>query len=76
MKHLEVTMSNNKQQTIVQWIRHQIKQQGVSHYFTTREILDRAEQMENEQRKKIWDEALKSVEKKLELLKETYGGNK
>jgi len=69
-------MSNEKQQTIVQWIRHQIKQQGVSHYFTTREILDRAEQMENEQRKKIWDEALKSVEKKLELLKETYGGNK
>jgi len=69
-------MSNNKQQTIVQWIRHQIKQQGVSHYFTTREILDRAEQMENEQRKKIWNEALKSVEKKLELLKQTYGGNK
>jgi len=69
-------MSNEKQQTIVQWIRHQIKQQGVSHYFTTMEILDRAEQMENEQRKKIWDEALKSVEKKLELLKETYGGNK
>jgi uncharacterized protein YwlG (UPF0340 family) len=69
-------MSNETQQTIVQWIRHQIKQQGVSHYFTTREILDRAEQMENEQRKKIWDEALKSVEKKLELLKETYVGNK
>jgi SOS-response transcriptional repressor LexA len=69
-------MSDNKQQTIVQWIRHQIKQQGVSHYFTTREILDRAEQMENEQHKKIWNEALKSVEKKLELLKQTYGGNK
>jgi hypothetical protein len=32
--------------------------------------------MENEQRKKIWNEALKSVEKKLELLKQTYGGNK
>ena len=69
-------MSNETQKTIVQWIRHQIKQQGVSHYFTTREILDRAEQMENEQRKKIWDEALKSVEKKLESLKEIYGGNK
>jgi uncharacterized protein YwlG (UPF0340 family) len=69
-------MSNETQQTIVQWIRHQIKQQGVSHYFTTSEILDRAEQMENEQRKKIWNEALKSVEKKLELLKEIYGGNK
>jgi len=69
-------MKNQTKQTIVQWIRHQIKQQGVSHYFTTREILDRAEQMENEQRKKIWNEALKSVEKKLELLKEIYGGNK
>ena len=69
-------MSNETQKTIVQWIRHQIKQQGVFHYFTTSEILYRAEQMDNEQRKKFWNDALKSVEKKLELLKEIYGGNK
>jgi len=83
-------MSNNKQQTIVQWIRHQIKQQGGSHYFTTMEILDRAEQMEKEQAIKLYYEyELYVMMNESDVMmnesnvmtfgqfyKQTYGGNK
>ncbi len=55
-------MTNNKQQTAVEWIRHQIKQQGVSHYFTTMEILDRAEKMEKKQSNAKINIAIKEFE--------------
>jgi hypothetical protein len=41
-------MTNNKQQTVVEWIKYQVKQQGITHYFSLREILEYAEEMEKE----------------------------
>jgi hypothetical protein len=67
-------MSNNKkQQTPVEWLEETMLKPLIQ---WPDDIWEQAKEMENEQRKKIWDEALKSVEKKLELLKEIYGGNK
>ena len=37
-------------QTAVEWIQQQVKQQGITHYFSLREILEQAKEMEKEQR--------------------------
>jgi hypothetical protein len=50
-------MSNNKQQTAVEWIKYQVKQQCITHYFSLREILEYAEEIEKEQKKECWDVA-------------------
>jgi hypothetical protein len=36
-------------QTAVEWIQQQVKQQGITHYFSLTEILERAKEMEKEQ---------------------------
>jgi hypothetical protein len=36
-------------QTAVEWIQHQVKQQGITHYFSLTEILEQAKEMEKEQ---------------------------
>jgi hypothetical protein len=36
-------------QTAVEWIQHQVKEQGITHYFSLREILEQAKEMEKEQ---------------------------
>jgi hypothetical protein len=48
-----IEMTNNKQQTLVEWIRHQVKQQGITHYFSLREILLEAEKMEKGKHEKF-----------------------
>lgn len=63
---------SNKQQTTVDWIEQQMMEGNLS----LKEILIQAREMEKEQEKKTWNDALNSVEKKLELLKQIYGGNK
>jgi hypothetical protein len=36
-------------QTVIEWIQHQVKQQGITHYFSLTEILEQAKEMEKEQ---------------------------
>jgi hypothetical protein len=36
-------------QTAVEWIQQQVKQQGITHYFSLREILEQAKEMEKQQ---------------------------
>ena len=36
-------------QSAVEWIQQQVKQQGITHYFSLREILEQAKEMEKEQ---------------------------
>jgi hypothetical protein len=35
--------------TAVEWIQQQVKQQGITHYFSLKEILEQAKEMEKEQ---------------------------
>ena len=70
-----------KQQTLVEWIEYQIQHQGITHYFSLREILNQAKEMEKEQKADTWNNAINAVEKdKWESFEEfyelTYGGNK
>jgi hypothetical protein len=69
-------MNNDNKPTPVEWLAFELSKYGLLPYGIPDGIYKKAKEMENEQRKKTWDEALKSVEKKLELLKEIYGGNK
>jgi hypothetical protein len=75
-------MSNNKQQTAVEWIEHQVEQQGITHYFSLREILEQAKEMEKEQMiefgELVWKNLLRSdkIMKSRDVYNETYGGNK
>jgi hypothetical protein len=46
---IDTEMTNNKQQTVVEWIKYQVKQQGITHYFSLREILEYAKEMEKQQ---------------------------
>jgi hypothetical protein len=36
----------NTKQTAVEWIEHQVEQQGITHYFSLREILEQAKEIE------------------------------
>jgi hypothetical protein len=36
-------------QTAVEWIQQQVKQQGITHYFSLTEILEQAKEMEKQQ---------------------------
>ena len=42
-------------QTAVEWIQQQVKQQGITHYFSLTEILEQAKEMEKEQIKEAFD---------------------
>jgi len=74
-------MSNNKQSSVVDWIEHQINQQGITHFFSRKEILQQAKAIEKQQRMSdfsmgirnaIQMEATKDAEK---WFLETFGGN-
>jgi hypothetical protein len=59
-------MTNNKQQTAVEWLRQELLKRDMD--VSVRELFEQAKEMEKEQEKKTWNDALNSVEKKLELL--------
>ena len=42
-------MSNNKQSSVVDWIEHQVNQQGITHFFSLREILQQAKAIHKEE---------------------------
>ena len=74
-----------KQETAVEWIEYQVQQQGITHYFSLREILEQAKEMEKEQNKNYlksyfeWHKSMGFVSHKPEDIiefNETYGGNK
>ena len=74
-------MSNNKRSSVVDWIEHQINQQGITHFFSRKEILQQAKAIEKQQRMSdfsmgirnaIQMEATKDAEK---WFLETFGGN-
>jgi hypothetical protein len=72
---------SNKQQTAVEWIEYQVQQQGITHYFSLREILEQAKAMEKEQIVKGVNFGTNQwggwgVLNGEEYYKKTYGGNK
>ena len=77
-------MSNETKQTAVEWLESifysQSKSVGFDKWVIIESemdrIIDKAKEMEREQHSKTWNNALEAFEKKLELLKQTYGGNK
>jgi hypothetical protein len=36
----------SEQQTAVEWIEYQVQQQGITHYFSLKEILEQGKEME------------------------------
>ena len=44
---------NNKQKTAVEWLEQQIKLRGITHYFSIRELIEQAKEMEKEQAIKL-----------------------
>jgi len=78
-------MTNETNQSTVEWIEHQVEQQGITHYFSLREILEQAKEMEKEGQKQVlidyfqWHKSVGFVSHKPEDIiefHETYGGNK
>ena len=76
-----------KQETAVEWIEYQVQQQGITHYFSLREILEQAKEMEKEQKKHAYDWGETNGadecngdgathENFEQYYQETYGGNK
>jgi hypothetical protein len=65
-------------QTTVEWIEYQVQQQGITHFFSIKEILQQAKEMEktqiidavNSQRQLGWDE------KGEQYYTDTYKGGK
>ena len=75
-------MTNETKQTIVDWIEHQVKQQGITHYFSLREILEKAKEIEKQKTIEFTNNwyncyfhthPMKTPE---QFYNETYGGNK
>jgi hypothetical protein len=72
----------DKQQTAVEWIEYQVQQQGITHYFSLREILEQAKEMEKERMIEFgelcWKNLLRSdvIMRPRDVYNETYGGNK
>jgi hypothetical protein len=74
-------MTNETKQTAVEWIEHQVEQQGITHYFSLREILQQAKEMEKEQIIKAIDSNYTYNDNQIltigeQYYNETYGGNK
>jgi hypothetical protein len=72
----------NTKQTAVEWIEHQVEQQGITHYFSLREILEQAKEMEKQQRMSDFTMGITNANRMEETkdaeqwYNETYGGNK
>jgi hypothetical protein len=45
----------NKQQTALQWLEHQLNLTGKTHFFSLRELIEQAKQMEKEQIKEAYE---------------------
>ncbi|HJV19308.1 MAG TPA: hypothetical protein VJ552_05465 [Sediminibacterium sp.] len=45
-----------KKQTSVQWLEQKIKEQGTKHFFSLRELINKAIQMEREQIEEAYNE--------------------
>jgi hypothetical protein len=60
---------SNKQQTAVEWIEYQVKQQGITHYFSLREILEQAKEMEKEQSHLYSAFCFKCINEKIPVIK-------
>jgi uncharacterized protein YoaH (UPF0181 family) len=70
-----MTMSNNKQQTAVEWLEQEMLKPSLS----MKAIIEQAKEMEKEQKANTWNNAINAVEKdKWESFEqyydETYGG--
>jgi len=67
-------MSNNKQQTTVDWIEQEMLKGNLS----LKEILEQAKEMEKEQIEKTYDDGIMKgrQEDGQQYYTETYGGNK
>ena len=78
-------MTNNKQQTAVEWFANQLHR-VVSNTtdaltYNHKELLEQAKEMEMEQKANTWNNAINAVEKDKwesfeQYYNETYGGNK
>jgi hypothetical protein len=80
-------MTNNKQQTAVEWLIDELEkyEKGTSEYFSIPAIQNHARRMENQQNKNYlkeyfeWHKSMKFVSHKPEDIiefNETYGGDK
>ena len=78
-------MTNNKQQTAVEWYANQLHRvvsdttEASTHNH--KELLEQAKEMEMEQKANTWNNAINAVEKDKwesfeQYYNETYGGNK
>ncbi len=69
-------MKNNKQQTTVEWLEQQIKLRGITHYFSIRELIEQAKEMEKQQIRKAYcdGEHYKDTKLTTDYYNETYGG--
>jgi len=68
-------MTNNKQQTAVEWLidKHFGGIENVTPDF--KKHIEQAKEMEKEQHVQIWNDSLEEVLKKLESLKKYYNSN-
>jgi hypothetical protein len=83
-------MSNNKQQTAVEWLISQLQQtrdwqrvinEANQSSTSVRNVLAQAKEMEKEQKADTWNNAINAVEKDKwesfeQFYEQTYGGNK
>jgi hypothetical protein len=74
-------MSNNKQQTAVEWLIGQIKKDIIGLEYDYADELKQAKEMEKQQKANTWNNAINVVEKDKwdsfeEFYEKTYGGNK
>jgi hypothetical protein len=78
-------MSNNKQQTTVEWYNNQLRKvfsnTTEASNFSHEELLQQAKEMEKEQKADTWNNAINAVEKDKwesfeQFYAQTYGGNK
>ena len=64
-------MTNNKQQTVVEWLEQEVLKPNLS----MKEILEQAKEMQKDQHIKSWEAGLMKVDFN-EYYEQTYGGNK
>ena len=79
-------MSNEKQQTAVEWFKKQLEDYGSNSHLsldwnTFDELYQQAKEMEKQQKADTWDNAINAVEKDKwesfeDYYEQTYGGNK
>ncbi len=68
-------MTNNKQQTAVEWLVEQLhrKYGGTDFFWTNMDEIEQAKEMEEDQHRKSWETGLMKVDFN-EYYEQTYGG--